>query len=96
MHTGNIDTLEILSPFTKTNIFMNSYLFSCVDKRVTQKDVSVTHISENCITYFCSSGDLLPARPYTNSNQSHVSQTYNITLSKFKEIEISLIIKRPR
>ena len=31
MHTGNIDTLEILSPFTKTNIFMNNYLSSCVD-----------------------------------------------------------------
>ena len=45
MHTGNIDTLEIMSSFTETNIFMNSNLFSCVDKRVT---------------YFCSSGDLLP------------------------------------
>ena len=45
MHTGNIDTLENLSPFSETNIFMNSNLFSCVDKRVT---------------YFCSSGDLLP------------------------------------
>ena len=45
MHTGNIDTLEIPYPFTETNIFMNSNLLSCVDKRVT---------------YFCSNGDLLP------------------------------------
>ena len=45
MHKGNIDTLEILPPFTETNIFMNSNLFSCVDKRVI---------------YFWSSGDLLP------------------------------------
>ena len=61
MHTGNIDTKEIPSPFTKTNIFVNSSLFSYVDKRVTQRDVNVTHIQrENCITYFCSSGDLLP------------------------------------
>ena len=44
MHTRNIDALEILFPFTKTNIFMNSNLFLCVDKRVTQRDVSVTHI----------------------------------------------------
>ena len=43
--TGDIDTLEILSPFSETNIFMNSNLFSCVDKRVTN---------------FSSSGDLLP------------------------------------
>ena len=34
--------------------------------------------------------------PYINSNQSHVSQTFNITLSKFKESKISLIIKRSR
>ena len=45
MHTGNIDPLEILSPFTETNIFINSNLFSCVDNRGT---------------YFCLSGDLLP------------------------------------
>ena len=44
MHTGYIDTLEIMSPFTETNIFMNSILLSCVDKRVPQRDVSVTHI----------------------------------------------------
>ena len=44
MHKGNIDTLEILSPFTKTNIFMISSLFTCADKRVTQRDLSVTHI----------------------------------------------------
>ena len=38
MHTGNIDTLEILSPFTETNVFMNSNLLSCVDKRVAYRD----------------------------------------------------------
>ena len=36
MHTGNIDTLEILYPYTETNSFMNSNLFSCVE-RVTQR-----------------------------------------------------------
>ena len=53
MHTGNIDTLEILSPFTETNIFMNSNLFSCVDERVT---------------YFFRVVIYFPAcpRPYTN------------------------------
>ena len=45
MHTGNIDILEIISQFTENNIFMNSNLFSCVDKHVA---------------YFYSSGDLLP------------------------------------
>ena len=37
MYGGNIDTSEILYLFTETNIFMNSNLFSNVDKRVTQK-----------------------------------------------------------
>ena len=31
MHTGNMDTLEILSPFAETNICMNNNLYSCVD-----------------------------------------------------------------
>ena len=42
MHRGNIDTLEILSLFTETNNFMNSNLFSYVDKRVTQKALMKT------------------------------------------------------
>ena len=44
MHTCNIDTLEILSPYNETNIFMNSNLLSCVER----------------VTYFWSSVDLHP------------------------------------
>ena len=44
MHTGNIDTLEIRSPYTETKIFMNRNLFSCVDKPVTQRDANATHM----------------------------------------------------
>ena len=59
MHIGNIDTLEILSPYTET-IYEQQFIIMCWTC-YTEGFIKYDSVkSENCITYFWSSGDLLP------------------------------------
>ena len=93
VRTCNIDTLEIVSPFIKINIFMNSNLLSCFDKGVAQRALkkreSNTYLKWKL--FFGRVRICFPtcAKPYTYSKQSNVNETYNITLSKYKESKIT-------